>query len=79
MLPEAQEQLDQLLGNDVPLGMLTDVISYMLDIDLAQQLSLLTEMDVYRRAELLLAASFGGGRRVGRQSKMPFAFRPSSA
>ena len=55
MLPEAQEQLDQLLGNDVPLGVLTDVISYMLDIDLARKQSLLTELDVYRRAELLLA------------------------
>ena len=55
MLPEAQEQLDQLLGNDVPLGVLTDVISYMLDIDLARKQLLLTELDVYRRAELLLA------------------------
>jgi ATP-dependent Lon protease len=55
MLPEAQEQLDQLLGNDVPLGVLTDVIGYMLDIDLARKQLLLTELDVYRRAELLLA------------------------
>jgi Lon protease-like protein len=55
MLPEAQEQLDQILGNDVPLGILTDVISYMLDIDLARKQLLLTELDVYRRAELLLA------------------------
>ena len=55
MLPEAQEQLDQLLGSDVPLGVLTDVISYMLDIDLAHKQSLLTEVDVYRRTELLLA------------------------
>ena len=55
MLPEAQEQLDQLLGNDVPLGVLTDVISYMLDIDPTRKQSLLSEVDVYRRAELLLA------------------------
>lgn len=55
MLPEAHEQLDQLLGNDVPLGVLTDVISYMLDIDQASKQSLLSEVDVYRRAELLLA------------------------
>ena len=55
MLPEAQEQLDQLLGSDVPLGVLTDVIGYMLDIDLARKQSLLAEMDVCRRAELLLA------------------------
>ena len=52
--PEAQEQLDQLLGDDVPLGVLTDVISYMLDIDPARKETLLVERDVYRRTELLL-------------------------
>ncbi len=55
MLPEAQEQLDQLLGNDVPLGVLADVISYMIDIDLPRKLSLLNEVDVSRRTELLLS------------------------
>jgi uncharacterized protein len=54
MLPEAQEQLEQLLGNDVPLGMLTDVISYLLEIDLEHKQSLLAEVSVLRRAELLL-------------------------
>jgi ATP-dependent Lon protease len=54
MLPEAQEQLDQLLGNDAPLGILTDVISYLLNIDLAPKQSLLAELDVHRRANLLL-------------------------
>lgn len=34
MLPEAQEQMDQLLATDIPLGVLTDVISFMLEIDL---------------------------------------------
>ena len=55
MLPEAQEQLDQLLGSDIPLGVLTDVVSYMLDLELAEKQLLLGEVDVYRRAELLLA------------------------
>ena len=53
-LPEAQEQLDQLLSHDVALGMLTDVIGYMLDIGLLQKQSLLAELDVYRRTNLLL-------------------------
>jgi Lon protease-like protein len=53
-LPEAEEQLDQLLGNDMPLGMLTDVIGYILDIDMTCKQSLLAEVDVLRRAELLL-------------------------
>ncbi len=53
-LPDAQEQLDQLLGNDMPLGMLTDVMGYILDIGTAHKLSLLGEVNVLRRAELLL-------------------------
>jgi Lon protease-like protein len=53
-LPEAQEQLDQLIETDIPLGMLTDIISYMLDIDLNKKQSLLAEIDVYQRTELLL-------------------------
>jgi len=54
MLPETQEQLDQLLGNDVPLGVLTDVISYMLDISVCEKEALLAEVDVYQRADMLL-------------------------
>ena len=54
MLPEAQEQLDQLLGSELPLGILTDVIGYMLDINVAAKQALLAECNVHRRAELLL-------------------------
>ena len=54
-LPEAQEQLDQILGHDVPLGVLTDVIGYMLDLEVAEKEALLAECGVHRRAELLLA------------------------
>jgi Lon protease-like protein len=54
MLPDAQEQLDQLLGTDVSLGVLTDVVSYMLDITIAEKQTLLAEVNIHRRAELLL-------------------------
>lgn len=54
LLPEAHEQLDQLLAGDVSLGMLTDVIAYMLDIGIRHKEALLAELDVYRRAEMLL-------------------------
>ena len=54
MLPDAQEQVDQLLASDVPLGVLTDVISFMLDINICQKQALLAEMNVHRRAQLLL-------------------------
>ncbi len=53
-LPQAQEQLDQVLGSDIPLGALTDIISYVLDLGLAQKQALLAEASVRRRAELLL-------------------------
>lgn len=54
-LPHAQDQLDQLLAGDISLGTLTDIISYMLDIGLHEKEQLLAEVDVIRRAELLLA------------------------
>jgi uncharacterized protein len=54
LVPEAAEQLDQLMGNDVPLGTLADVIGFLMDISLEQKQSLLAELDVRRRAELLL-------------------------
>jgi uncharacterized protein len=54
LLPEAQEQMDQLLASDVPLGMLTDLIGYMLDIDVHDKETLLAECNVYRRTQVLL-------------------------
>jgi Lon protease-like protein len=53
-LPEVHEQLDQLLENDVSLGMLTDVLSYTLDINLDAKQALLEETNVYDRAEMIL-------------------------
>jgi ATP-dependent Lon protease len=53
-LPEAQEQLDQLLGGQIPLGMLTDIVAYTLDIDLQLKARMLAETCVDRRAERLL-------------------------
>src|SRR5438128_834209 len=50
-IPEAHEQLDELLGNQVPLGMLTDIVAYTLDIDLEFKERLLAETNVDRRAE----------------------------
>ena len=54
VMPEAQEQLDHLLSADVALGVLTDVIGYMLDLDVSDKQRLLGEVDVHRRADLLL-------------------------
>jgi uncharacterized protein len=53
-LPEVREQLDQLLDGEVPLGLLTDVLGYLVNIPLEQKHALLAETNVYRRVELLL-------------------------
>jgi Lon protease-like protein len=53
-LPEAEDEFEQLTEADIPLGMLTDIISFMLDIDLRKKQSLLAETDVPKRAKLLL-------------------------
>ena len=53
-LPQAQDQLDQLLSSDISLGTLTDIISYMLDISLSRKQALLAEANVHRRTEMLL-------------------------
>jgi Lon protease-like protein len=55
LLPDAKEQLDHLFGADVSLGTLTDVIAYMLEMDVPAKMALLGEVDVARRAEALLA------------------------
>lgn len=53
-IPQAYEQLDQLLGSQITLGMLTDIVSYTIDLDIDCKLRLLAECDVFRRARLLM-------------------------
>ena len=53
-IPHSQDCLAQLLRNDVTLGTLTDLVAYMLDIDVGRKVALLAEADVHRRAERLL-------------------------
>jgi uncharacterized protein len=54
LLPDAQEQMDQILASDIPLGVLTDVISFMLEIEIGCKERLLSETNVCLRAESLL-------------------------
>ena len=55
-VPNAHDQLDQLLGSQITLGMLTDIVAYTIDLDLDTKLRLLSECDVFERVRLLLAA-----------------------
>jgi len=66
-IPQAYEQLDQLLGSQITLGMLTDIVGYTVDLDIEAKLQLLAECDVFMRTRLLLEAIAarapgGGGR-----------------
>ncbi|RLS33454.1 MAG: ATP-dependent protease [Planctomycetota bacterium] len=69
-LPDAQLQLDELLGSQVSLGMLTDIVAYTLDLDPELKLRLLAECDVLRRTRLLLE---GLAARGGRRFPPPFS------
>jgi Lon protease-like protein len=55
-IPNAYEQLDQLLGSQITLGMLADIVSYTIDLGLETKVRLLAEADVLRRTEILLQA-----------------------
>lgn len=58
-MPDAFEQLDQLLGSQITLGMLCDIVAYTINLSLESKVQLLAEVDVMQRAELLLAAIEG--------------------
>lgn len=53
-LPEARDQIDQLIGGKIDLATLTDVIAYMMDIPMSDKYALLVETNVLTRAALLL-------------------------
>lgn len=55
-IPNAYEQLDQLLGSQITLGMLADIVSYTVDLGIEVKMKLLAECDVVRRTRLLLDA-----------------------
>jgi uncharacterized protein len=78
-VPDARQQLDELLERDVPLGTLTDLIAHLLDVDLSEKLILLGEDNVVCRAEILakrLAALSSDTRPSGR-GDLPFPPSPS--
>jgi Lon protease-like protein len=52
---DAAEVFNHAAADNISLGTLTDVISYALDLDLPEKQALLDEIDVDRRAEMLLS------------------------
>jgi Lon protease-like protein len=55
-VPDASAQLDQLLGSQITLGMLTDIVAYTIDLDLETKVRLLNECDIFARTRQLLEA-----------------------
>jgi Lon protease-like protein len=55
-IPNAYEQLDQLLGSQITLGMLADIVAYTIDLGIEVKMRLLEESDVLRRTRILLDA-----------------------
>lgn len=70
-MPSAYEQLDQLLGSQITLGMLTDIVAYTIDLDLEWKVRLLGECDVVRRTNLLLEALAGRPAAASRKAFPP--------
>jgi len=73
-LPQAHEQLDQVLGGDISLGALADIIGYMLDVGIREKESLLAEVNVRRRVEVLLdhLAAIAAGKQSPRSGAVEF-------
>lgn len=70
-MPSAYEQLDQLLGSQITLGMLADIVAYTIDLDLDWKVRLLAECDIFRRTTLLLEALAGRPAAVARKAFPP--------
>lgn len=66
------EQLEQILNVNLPLGALTDLVGYALELDLEIKLRLLGEANVDRRAELLLAALSDAAQSRSTAGREPF-------
>ena len=72
-VPDAQEQLDQLVGAKVSLGMLSDIVAYSLDVDSDWKLRMLAEPDVLRRTRMLVKALAARTPRGQRPFPPPFS------
>lgn len=72
-IPDAQEQLDQLVGAKVSLGMLSDIVAYSLEVDAGWKLRMLAETDVLRRTRMLIKALAARSGRRERPFPPPFS------
>lgn len=73
-IPDSYDQLDQLLGNQITLGMLTDIVAYTVELPVSVKMALLAEQDVFRRTQTLLQALGGQASAVPVQRTFPPEF-----
>ncbi|MBT7729304.1 MAG: hypothetical protein HN703_10515, partial [Planctomycetaceae bacterium] len=53
-MPTSYDQIDELLGSQITLGMLADIVAYTAELTLGIKLSLLKTSNVYDRVQVLL-------------------------
>jgi uncharacterized protein len=77
-LVKGQAELEKLLSVDMLLGTLTDLVGYTLEFDIAFKAQLLSETNVHRRAEALIAQLEGDGNlNTAGRLKFPPDFSPN--
>ena len=71
-IPSSYEQIDELLGSQITLGMLADIVAYTAELDSSTKLSLLKMSNVVDRVHVLLnALSKSGQSKVTRRTFPP--------
>jgi len=73
-IPASYDQIDELLGSQITLGMLADIVAYTAELDLKTKLSLLKVSNVVDRVQILLSALSTGGRTNAARRTFPPAF-----
>ena len=73
-LPTSYDQIDELLGSQITLGMLADIVAYTAELNLETKLSLLKKSNVVDRVHVLLGALSKSGRPNATRRTFPPAF-----
>ena len=73
-LPTSYDQIDELLGSQITLGMLADIVAYTAELNLKTKLSLLKTSNVVDRVHVLLSALSKSGPPNAARRTFPPAF-----
>jgi Lon protease-like protein len=73
-IPTSYEQIDELLGSQITLGMLADIVAYTAELNVSTKLSLLKTSNVIDRVHVLLNALSQSGQSKTARRTFPPAF-----